>query len=354
MRRLLPTLFLLLTCFGALAQGGPSAATPNLAGKVELVEGDVTVYDKAKKPRRVAVGDKVHEGEGIVTGQDGELHLAMEDGGFIAVRPNTKMGITAYRAEGDEQDKSFFSLLQGTFRSVTGWIGKFNPRSYQVRTPTATIGVRGTDHEPLVIAEGSREGEPGSYDKVNVGATTLKTQHGSIDVRPNQAGFAPLRGRPQPRVLAQVPAFFRATRHEPVIAARHEAVSRAIDQRRDERKKFIKEQKSQLDRQKAERQQALQERRKEQELQRQRQGEERRKQGEAQREQRRQEQMHQREEREKRQAEGKERRPRFEERQEKERQEKGWQERPPRSQERDQGPGQGQGHGPRGGGRGRD
>lgn len=346
MRHLFLCLWLMLAGFAAFAQNPqPAAAPANLAGKVELVEGDVRVYDKAKKARRVVVGDRVFEGEGIVTGTDGELHLVMEDGGFIAVRPNTRMSITAYRAEGDEQDKSFFNLLQGTFRSVTGWIGKFNPRSYQVRTPTATIGVRGTDHEPLVIPEGSREGEPGSYDKVNVGTTTLKTQHGSIEVRPNQAGFAPLRGRPQPRVLSQVPAFFKATRHEPSIAARHEAVSKAIDQRRDERRKIIKEQKSQIERQKGERQKALQEKRKEHEAQRQRQGEERRKEREMQREQRRQEHMRPRDEREMRPREGTERRPRPEERQD-----KGRQERAPRSLEREQGPGQG----PRGGGRGRD
>ena len=100
MRRLLLTLSLLLVCLGALAQAPQSAATPKPAGKVELVEGDVTVFDKAKKARRVAVGEVVHEGEGIVTGRDGELHLDMEDGGFIAVRPNTRMSIAAYRAEG--------------------------------------------------------------------------------------------------------------------------------------------------------------------------------------------------------------------------------------------------------------
>lgn len=275
MCRLSLGLALLMAGFAALAQNPPSAA-PILAGKVDLVEGDVTVYDKAKKPRRVVVGDGVFEGEGIATGQDGELHINMEDGGFIAVRPNTKMSIAAYRAEGGDQDKSVFSLLQGTFRSVTGWIGKFNPRSYQVRTPTATIGVRGTDHEALVIPQGSQEGEPGSYDKVNVGATTIQTRHGSVDVKPNQAGFAPWQGRPVPRLLPQVPAFFKATRHEAIIASRHEAIHRVIEQRRNERRKVFHEKKLQLDRQKAERQKASQERRKELDTQRMRQREERR------------------------------------------------------------------------------
>ena len=278
MRQLLLAISLLLASLGVHAQGARTPSASNLAGKVELVEGDVTVYDKAKKPRRVAVGDGVFEGEGLFTGADGELHLAMEDGGFIALRPNTKMSIAAYRAEGGDQDKSIFSLLSGTFRSVTGWIGKFNPRSYQVRTPTATIGVRGTDHEPLVIPQGSKEGEPGSYDKVNVGSSFIQTPHGSIDVKPSQAGFAPLRGRPMPRLLPQVPAFFKATRHEPAIAARHDAVRKVIDQRRDERRKVLQDKKAQLDRQKAERQKAFQERRRGQDGQQRRLADERRQQ----------------------------------------------------------------------------
>lgn len=338
MRRLLLVFCLLLTALGASAQSPP----PGLAGKVELVEGEVTVYDQAKQPRRVAVGDGIFEGEGIVTGRDGELHLDMEDGGFIAVRPNTKMTIAAYRAEGGDGDRSVFSLLAGTFRSVTGWIGKFNPRSYQVRTPTATIGVRGTDHEPLVIPEGSVEGEPGSYDKVNVGATTLRTRHGSVEVKPNQAGFVPLRGRPQPRLLREVPAFFKATRHEPAIAARHEAISKAIDQRRDERRKFIKEQKTRIEGRKDARPRSLQERRQAQDAQRRHLGEEKRRQREAQLEPRRPEHLRQRNERDTRRLEGAERTPRFGERQE----------RRPQHLERDRATGPGQGR--HGGGRGRD
>lgn len=326
MRRLLLAFSLLLTCLGAAAQGPQAsqpATTPNLAGKVELVEGDVTVYDQSKKPRKVAVGDTILEGEGIVTGKDGELHLNMEDGGFIAVRPNTKMRIAAYQAQGDDSDKGVFSLLQGTFRSVTGWIGKFNPRSYQVRTPTATIGVRGTDHEPLVIPQGSKEGKPGSYDKVNVGGSYIQTKHGTVDVKPNQAAFAPLHGRPVPRVLPQVPQFFRATRHEAVIAARHDAIHRAIDQHRDERRKVFQEKKSQLEKQKVERQKTVQERKRGQDAQHRQLREERRKQSQGKQQNRQQERgLQQREMR------GRDR------------------DRPQRNLDRD--------HGPRGGGRGRD
>ncbi len=341
MRRILLSLLCILACQGVAAQNVPTAATPNLAGKVELVEGDVSIYDKSKKPRRVAVGDSVFEGEGIVTGKDGELHLNMEDGGFIAVRPGTKMSIVAYQARGDEGDKGLFSLLEGTFRSVTGWIGKFNPRSYQVRTPTATIGVRGTDHEPLVIPESSKDGEPGTYDKVNAGGTTIQTRHGSIDVKPNQAGFAPWRGRPVPRLLPQVPVFFKATRHEAAIAARHEAVHKVIDQRRDERRKVLQEKKSKSEMEKPERRKVDQERKKEQEAKRREQREARGKPGQESRQKDQQERAFKpREARDTEQA-GAMRRRNLEDRRE-----KPLQERDARKWDRDPGP--------RGGGRGRD
>ena len=151
----------------------PALAQPPeiLAGKVELVEGEVRFLDRNQRPRTPKVDAPIYEGESIVTGPGGEVHLKMEDGGLIAVRPDTKMRIVNFRAEGDPSDRMVIGLLQGSFRSVTGWIAKFTRNNYTVRTSTATIGVRGTDHEPFHIPEGSKLGEPGTYDKVNQGGT---------------------------------------------------------------------------------------------------------------------------------------------------------------------------------------
>ena len=113
----------------------------------------------------------------------------MDDRGFITVRPNTRMSIVNFRAQGDDNDRSILSLLQGSFRSITGWIGKFRPGAYQIRTPTATIGVRGTDHEPLVIPLVASEGEPGTYDNVNAGGSYIQTSHGQFEVATGKAAF---------------------------------------------------------------------------------------------------------------------------------------------------------------------
>ena len=219
----------------------PPAEARNAAGKIDLVEGALTITGADRRRRAAKLGDLLYEGDTIVTAADGELHAEMTDGGVIAVRANTQLRITKYQANGAATDTSVFSLLKGSFRSITGWIGKNNPSGYQVRTPTATVGVRGTDHEPLVIPQGAREGDPGTYDRVNAGGSFISGKTGRVDVAPGRAGFFAHHGRDKPRVLDQVPVFFRATRHEVRLAGRHEQVRQGLDQRRAERQKAVRE-----------------------------------------------------------------------------------------------------------------
>jgi hypothetical protein len=222
---------------GVPATDADATAERNVAGTIDLLEGDVRVFDVDKKPRSAAKGDKVFEGESIVTGRDGEVHLTMEDSGFIGVRPDTRMRFTKYQARGEPTDTSVIGLLKGAVRSVTGWIGRYNGDRYKIRTPTATIGIRGTDHETLVIEQGQKDGEPGTYEKVNIGGTTLQTKQGKVDVEPNRAGFVSHRAGSRPQLLTEVPRFFKPTRHEAVFQGKHEAIHKVIEQRREERRK---------------------------------------------------------------------------------------------------------------------
>ena len=210
------------------------------AARIVVAEGDVSLYD-AKLTRRAAkVGESVNEGDSIVTGADGELHLDMEDGGYLSVRPNTKMRITKYQADGADTDSAIFGVLQGGFRSVTGWIGKLGKDRYQVKTAKATVGIRGTDHETLVLPEGSLDGEPGVYDRVYEGGTYITTEAGRVDVSPNRAGFAGLDRKVRPRMLQEVPKFFRPGRFEARFAGKHAAVQAIIEKRRAERRENVK------------------------------------------------------------------------------------------------------------------
>lgn len=227
-----PILLSLLLLLLGLGYGN-AAEIAVIAGQVELVEGGVKIVDSKGVERVPRVGEPVLEGDTLHCGKDGELHVRMQDDAFIAVRANTQLKIAIYQAKGAESDSAVFSLLKGTFRSITGWIGKVNRKNYQVQTPSATIGIRGTDHEPLYIAEIDVEdvdaNPPGAYDKVNSGGTVIASDFGSIEVAPEQVGYAPLRAAP--RLLPKLPAFYPRAKHERRVDERKDQLQRHIDER---------------------------------------------------------------------------------------------------------------------------
>ncbi|MDB5804634.1 MAG: hypothetical protein JWN73_1956 [Betaproteobacteria bacterium] len=203
-------------------------ASPAYAnGEIEFMSGDVSVMNAKGELRVPARGQRVEPGDTVMTGRDGEVHLVMDDNGLIALRPGTRLKIEVYTAAGTADDGVVLNLFRGTFRSVTGWIGKTAPSKYSIRTPSATIGIRGTDHEPMVIDEGP---DAGTYDKVNEGGSTLTTGFGKVDVAPQQAGFAPRGALVAPQVLAVVPPLFKTTPNENVIERSKASLAKGIEE----------------------------------------------------------------------------------------------------------------------------
>ena len=193
-----------------------AGAAFGLAGHVQFVIGDVKLTNRAGQTRALQKGAAIDEGDRIVTADGATAQIKMVDGGFIAVRPNTDMGFDTYHFAGKEDgtESAVVSLLRGGFRTITGIIGRTNKQNYLVKTPTATIGIRGTDHEPMVIlapAPGQAAiAPPGTYDKVNVGVAFIRTDAGSIDILRNQVGFAPV-SKVAPVLLPTIPPFYKPT-----------------------------------------------------------------------------------------------------------------------------------------------
>ena len=205
---------------GAVAKGtgmGGTGVSPEaeqsalrLAGNVIYSQGIVEAKSYGRS-RQLAKGDPVCVGETIVTSESGKLQIKMTDDGLVAIRPGTQLKIEQYSYSGSSGDASVFALLKGASRFVTGKIGKGNPQKDLIRTQTATIGVRGTDHEATVILSGEGSGyTSGTYDKVNTGVTYIKTQIGEIDIHPNQVGLAADIGK-MPILLKDIPDFYTTT-----------------------------------------------------------------------------------------------------------------------------------------------
>ncbi|MDP1595078.1 MAG: FecR domain-containing protein [Gallionella sp.] len=171
------------------------AAYASVAGHVQFVSGDVRIANPAGQARSAQKGDAINEGDTLTSAPKSSAQIKMQDGGFIAIRPDSQMKFDQFVFAGKEDgsEKSFFSVFKGGFRAITGAIGQVNKQNYRITTPTASIGIRGSDHETLVIIPGSPLAQlapTGSYSKVNVGGTSMTTNEGTLNVGPNQMGFA--------------------------------------------------------------------------------------------------------------------------------------------------------------------
>jgi len=134
----------LLVLFGLLAGTSPAAMAVT-AGSFEFVMGDVRVRGADGRERVVRRGDQLEVGEIVVTGPLANAQMRMVDNAFIAVRPDSEVGITDYRFSGrPEQDNVLLRLAKGTMRAFTGAISQSRRDRFQMTTPTATVGIRGS------------------------------------------------------------------------------------------------------------------------------------------------------------------------------------------------------------------
>ncbi len=144
-----------LTVLALLASIALPQAAWAAAGKVIFVYGDVHLASGEPLDR----GDELDEGDEIVTGEDGRVQLLMADGDRIAIRPNSRLLIEVFQtpdesqsatSAGGIQTQRVYNLLKGGFRTLTNKGGGRDESEYQVKTPVATIGIRGTDYKLLL------------------------------------------------------------------------------------------------------------------------------------------------------------------------------------------------------------
>jgi hypothetical protein len=109
------------------------------------VTGTVTVQSGAAAPHALRQGDTVSQGDTIATGAVSSAVLRFDDGEITALTANSRMQVTAYQYNANNNSGNvFLSLLSGGMRAITGLIGRNQPSSVAYRAATATIGIRGT------------------------------------------------------------------------------------------------------------------------------------------------------------------------------------------------------------------
>jgi hypothetical protein len=183
-----------------------------VAGTVVNLSGPLMVRKADGAVKVLGLKSEVEQGDTLVSEKNTYARIRFIDNSEITLQPGTTFTIEAfaYEAGKPEADSASFSLLKGGLRSLTGLLGKRNKEKFSLKTPTATIGIRGTTFvaqyvapvaagaplppagAPAPTGPGTAGGLPsGLYVTVLDGLIFLSNKGGSTNFAPGQFGFTP-------------------------------------------------------------------------------------------------------------------------------------------------------------------
>ncbi|MES2322574.1 MAG: FecR domain-containing protein [Pseudomonadota bacterium] len=139
----------------ALLVAIPAAAAAGLAaGMVKNAKGSVTL-ERAGKALPLAPGAAVMSEDRIVTGADGSAGITLRDDTLLSVGPNSRVSLDKFVFdEATHEGEMSASVKRGTMAVISGKLAKKSPGAVKFVTPSAILGVRGTE---FVIDVGAGE-----------------------------------------------------------------------------------------------------------------------------------------------------------------------------------------------------
>lgn len=178
---------------------------PTPVGRVVWIKGDsLKAVMENKEERLLQKQSLIYLHDVLLTNDATQAEIVFTDNTLITFKPNTKFSIDQYSYQPKKQKgsvgKSIMSLIEGGFRTITGVIAKSNPPDYQVNTPIATIGVRGTtyavylDNGQIYVAY--YEGSPCVTPNKHGGTLCLDAKTPYAEVKSATSAPQPLTQRP--------------------------------------------------------------------------------------------------------------------------------------------------------------
>jgi FecR-like protein len=143
-----------ISCLAILLLG---MAAPSLAAPGDPIGSAVSVVSLVtakleEDQRRLVIGDDVRQQELIEVDADGRSELILRDDTKLALGPGSRLLLDQFVYDPDVSGGAIvLDLVRGTFRFITGVAAK---PAYVIRTPTASITVRGTIFDVFVQASG--------------------------------------------------------------------------------------------------------------------------------------------------------------------------------------------------------
>ncbi|MFP4308252.1 MAG: FecR domain-containing protein [Desulfococcaceae bacterium] len=153
-------------CSLAIFQMFVPAAFARSAGEFTVVIGEVDLTRDDDAARIVSVGDGVAAGDIVRTKSGARAEIELSDGARLRIGPGSRLEIARHLI-GDENPKTMLQLFRGKVRNIVERARELVPGTFEVRTETAVIGVRGTDfvayHQAEITGAIFLEGEGYCY-----------------------------------------------------------------------------------------------------------------------------------------------------------------------------------------------
>ncbi|WP_428023597.1 FecR family protein [Arcobacter sp.] len=112
--------------------------------KVVALKGDAYII-RGKQEIKLDLLTKILKDDIVKTKDNSKIQIIFTDNTIITIGKNSQLAISDYVFdEKNNQYKADFGLLKGTFRTITGKIGKISPDRFKLNSKSSTIGIRGT------------------------------------------------------------------------------------------------------------------------------------------------------------------------------------------------------------------
>ena len=134
-----------LALIWALHGGVVSAADEEPAGMIKTVTGSVTI-ERGGQKLAAAEGTQVFAADKVITGSNGSVGITLRDNTLLSAGHDSSLSLDKFAFDPSTYAGTIDATLKrGTLSVVSGKIAKQSPDSVRFRTPTTTLGVRGTE-----------------------------------------------------------------------------------------------------------------------------------------------------------------------------------------------------------------
>jgi len=131
----------LLASVAIIALGGQQASAADRIGTAAAVRNQAT-GTLGSETRTLKSGLGVFKNERVDTARNASAQLIFSDETALTVGPNSSVTLDQFVYDPSRNaGKAVISATKGAFRFISGSV---DPRSYQIKTPVGTMGVRGT------------------------------------------------------------------------------------------------------------------------------------------------------------------------------------------------------------------